>query len=56
MGTQWSRSARPFSEATEFYETDIEDDASIFEEDSEVSTGSSCNSVRASVLLRTALG
>lgn len=40
-----SQMDRPISEATEFIETDDEDDSSVFEEDSENSTSSRCYSV-----------
>lgn len=37
---------RPISVATEFVETDFEDDSSLFEEDSELSAHDSCVSVK----------
>ncbi|KAL1304855.1 hypothetical protein AAFC00_003779 [Neodothiora populina] len=40
-----SDAARPISVATEFVETDIEDDSSLFEEDSEHSGSSNCDSL-----------
>jgi len=47
-----SQRERPISEATEFVETDVEDDdSSVFEEDSENSGSSQCDSVSLPMLV-----